>query len=307
MVEGNGIEKNISEAKRLLKLAEKAGETRATPLLAALNLNSSQGNSNSAIIKKEEASKSRAIDFGNYYALIIANNNYEYLEPLNSPLPDGKALKDILETDFGFDVKLLSNATRLQILETLNSYRGKLRKDDNFLIYYAGHGNIDEDTKEGYWQAVDARPESKGTWLANSEIINELAAIKSQHVLVVADSCFSGAMMKTRGAMFVQQKEDLAEEAFKKNRELKVRNVISSGGYEVVPDYGPDNHSIFASQFLKALRQISQPTSAFQVYSGILPGIKLNSEQSPLFGRIRNIYADPDGFFYFVKSETSYI
>ena len=107
--------------------------------------------------------------------------------------------------------------------------------------------------------------------------------------------------MKTRGAMFIQQKEDLAEEAFKKNRELRVRNVISSGGYEVVPDYGPDNHSIFASQFLKALRQISQPTSAFQVYSGILPGIKLNSEQSPLFGRIRNIYADPDGFFYFVK------
>ena len=157
---------------------------------------------------------------------------------------------------------------------------------------------MDNVTQKGYWKAVDARPESKGTWLANTEVINELKAIKAQHILLVADSCFSKTLM--RGASFNTSNESLEEEFYRKNRKLKVRNVLTSGGLEKVADFGPGGHSIFAYQFLKQLRRIEQPTSGHQIYSSIFQVIKNSAKQEPYFGTIDDMETE-EGSFYFVK------
>ena len=49
--------------------------------------------------------------------------------------------------------------------------------NDNVLIYYAGHGFMDEETQKGFWVPVDASGVDKTTFLRNSTIRDELTTI----------------------------------------------------------------------------------------------------------------------------------
>ena len=43
------------------------------------------------------------------------------------------------------------DASRSDILDAFDDYSAELRKTDNFLLYYAGHGWLDEDQEEGFY------------------------------------------------------------------------------------------------------------------------------------------------------------
>jgi len=53
---------------------------------------------------------------------------------------DARAVTKVLRDAYGFDVKLLLNATRPDLIGAMTNLRANLTKADNFLIYYAGHG-----------------------------------------------------------------------------------------------------------------------------------------------------------------------
>ena len=63
---------------------------------------------------------------------------------------------------------MLLNAERRTILGALEDLRQELGPDDRLLIYYAGHGEIDPVTEEGFWQPVDAEPGRQFTWIATT-------------------------------------------------------------------------------------------------------------------------------------------
>src|SRR5207248_3242583 len=71
--------------------------------------------------------------------------------------------------------------------------RESLKEDDNLLIYFAGHGEIDP-AKEGYWLPVDAQANAPSSWISNRAVSDILNMMSAKHVLVVADSCYSGSM-----------------------------------------------------------------------------------------------------------------
>ena len=64
-------------------------------------------------------------------------------------------------------MKLLLDADRAAILDELSNLRRRLNPDDRLLVYYAGHGQIDQVTEEGFWQPVDAEVDKERTWIAN--------------------------------------------------------------------------------------------------------------------------------------------
>ncbi|MGD9133172.1 MAG: ankyrin repeat domain-containing protein, partial [Desulfobacterales bacterium] len=128
------------------------------------------------------------IDFGNYSALIIGNNNYEHLPPLKTAQNDAKKVAETLKEKYGFKVKLILDANRSDILLALNNLRLILTRHDNLLIYYAGHGWLDKEADEGYWFPVDAEKDNTLAWIPNSSITASIRALKAKHVLIVADS-----------------------------------------------------------------------------------------------------------------------
>ena len=112
-------------------------------------------------------------------------------------MADAKAVAAMLEQDYGFTVSLLFDATEEAVIGEMNRMRRSLTPQDNLLIYYAGHGWYDEEADRGYWLPVDAAADNQSSWISNADITDMLKAMKEKHVLVVADSCFSGTL--TRG------------------------------------------------------------------------------------------------------------
>src|SRR5262249_1652147 len=133
------------------------------------------------------------------------------------------------------------------IIGALADMRRDLSWNDNLLIYYAGHGWYDQDAEQGYWLPVDASEDNQAHWISNADVTNARKALKAKHILVVADSCYSGTLARSgntpgRGRHF-------PERIVKK----KARTVLTSRGLEPVMDAGGEGHSVLARAFLTAL------------------------------------------------------
>ena len=233
------------------------------------------------------------VNLGRYYALVIGNNSYKSLPRLRTPVPDAAVVSSLLELDYGFDVELLTDASRSEIVSALNRYRARLGENDNLLVYYAGHGWFDTEAERGYWLPVDARENDPSNWISNATISDMVRAIPAKHVMLVADSCYSGTL--TRGiSMRPPGNRYLAGIAQK-----RARTVLTSGGLEPVED-GSGKHSIFAGAFIDALRQNGSVIDGQTLFTEIRRPVMLDADQTPEYGDIRRAGHD-GGDFLFVR------
>ena len=121
-----------------------------------------------------ELKKALGDNIRNYHALVIGNNDYRNLPNLKTAVNDAEVVAEVLRDQYGFKTRLLLNATRAEIIRSLSHYRKTLTRKDNLLIYYAGHGWLDEAGDAGYWLPVDATREDPANWLANSSVTTTL-------------------------------------------------------------------------------------------------------------------------------------
>jgi hypothetical protein len=241
----------------------------------------------------------------NYYALVIGNNRYENLPHLETAVADAQAVVDVLESRYGFRARPLLNATKGQMLTALNDYRKLLTEDDSLLIYYAGHGTIDRDLLRGYWQPVDASRDDDSTWIDGDEISKQIEGMKARHVLVVADSCYSGALTRGGGVELKRGTSAAAEiKRLTLLSRMPSRTVLTSGGEQPVLDAGGGGHSIFATAFLQVLRTNGQVLDGSAVYNQLFDQVrrtaaKYKVDQSPRYTALREA-GHLEGEFLFI-------
>lgn len=154
---------------------------------------------------------------GRYFALIIGINNYPHFQNLDCAINDAIAVANLLEQHYGFEVNLLKDAERKDIIIALNEYREKLSKDDKFLIYYAGHGWYDKEADAGYWLPSDADNDNEVQWISHAYVTAILRAIEARHVMIIADSCYSGKL--TRSIRVVRKSPSYYNAIAKKRQE----------------------------------------------------------------------------------------
>jgi hypothetical protein len=195
------------------------------------------------------------IDFGHYHALVIGNNDYRHLPDLKSAVNDAREVAALLEKRYGFAVTLLQDADRYTILAELNKLRERLTAEDNLLIYYAGHGELDQVNSRGHWLPVDAEPGSTANWIPTTAITDILNILKAKQVLLVVDSCYAGALTRSSMARLATGATD-AERLhwLRAVSQKRSRTVLTSGGLEPVLDAGGGEHSVFARALLEVLR-----------------------------------------------------
>lgn len=247
------------------------------------------------VAEKSPLSVPQDIKFGDYHALVIGNNDYRFLPKLQTAINDAAEVGEVLKRSYGFKVTMLTDATRSDILLALESLREHLTAQDNLLIYYAGHGWLDEDADEGYWLPIDAQRENSVNWVSNSSVTSTLKAIIAKHVLVVADSCYSGKL--ARGLHIVKRTPDYLVRISQK----RVRTVLCSGGLEPVLDSGgKGGHSVFAAQFIDALEENKDVILGSELFSKIRRPVMLSADQSPEYADIRKA-GHEGGDFLFVR------
>lgn len=305
----NHLAKDINGTTPIM-LARNAANTNIEYFLASLSIRSERPDAATtgqgkdySISRRRETAKSFAahqskIDFGSYHALVIGNDEYRHLRDLKSAKIDAVEVTRVLKNNYGFRVELLLDASRTRILLALNQLRSQLTAKDNLLIYYAGHGWLDKEGDEGYWMPVDAERQNTVNWVSNSSITTMIKAMKAKHVLIVADSCYSGKL--SRGIHVIDRSSDYLSRISQK----RARSVLSSGGLEPVLDSGgKSNHSVFASAFLDALNENKNVMDATELFSKIRRPVILNSDQTPEFSDIRKAGHDGGDFIFYRREQ----
>ena len=242
------------------------------------------------------------INYGDYYALIIGNNDYDYLPKLKTAINDANKISSILSSNYNFkEVILLENATRKEILVAMYDLRKKLSFKDNLFIYYAGHGEIDRQINEGYWQPVDALPELPTEWIDNNTITSIIGTMKAKHVLIIADSCYSGLLTRS-GNNILQNTFENREILLQRLTNKKSRLVFTSGGKEPVQDGGGGNHSIFAKSLINVLEENTKEITLTEITQKVIPYVITNSDQTPEFAPIHKSGHDGGDFIFVPKN-----
>ena len=221
---------------------------------------------------------------------------------LVTSISDAAAAAELLQSKYGFKVKLILNAKRADILGQFNRLQAELTEADKLLIYYAGHGLLDQITQTGYWLPTDAEEDNDTNWIPNDSLTRYLQRMSARHVMIVADSCYSGALVRE---VKIQPKVGAGREAWLKRLGGKrARTALVSGGLEPVADGGSEGHSVFASAFLKALRENDDVLDGQGLFRQVRQQVILNADQTPQYSNVRKA-GHEGGDFLFVPTAVS--
>ncbi|MCY3550032.1 MAG: caspase family protein [Candidatus Poribacteria bacterium] len=234
------------------------------------------------------------------YALLFAVNTYDHWPGLRYPLVDainiGQDLKDI----YGFQVELIQNPTKTDILRVLHKYAQKeYTPEDQLLIFFAGHGDFD--TNMGYLVSRDTKkPEDdslRTSYFSHSYFRDFIDRMPCKHIFLVMDTCYSGTFDE-RLAMRGEEEgvfSSLSQADVARKWTYTTRWYLTSGANEKVPD-----DSLFARALLEALRSEGGRDNILTIRE-ILTYFEELSNPKPCFGEFgRNA---PGSDFLFITTE----
>ena len=216
----------------------------------------------------------------NTYALIIANENYEFVDNVDYALHDGEVFKE-------YCIKTLGVPER-QVLYAKNATSGmmngeieklvKLANIDegaNIIVYYCGHGIPDENTNEAYLIPVDGKGANIVTCYSLNKLYTTLSATKAANITYFLDACFTGA--NREGSMLVAAR-GVAREA--KKEVLSGNTVVFAAASqdETAMAYKEKTHGMFTYFLLKKL----QDTKGDITYGELAEYIKKNVQKESI-------------------------
>ncbi|MBC7956864.1 MAG: caspase family protein, partial [Cytophagales bacterium] len=291
-----------------IDLSQGSSDTRFTATdrqgaQASLNFRAVPGNDASNALKLVN----HGLPNTRYHALIIANQSYRPWPKLNNPVNDAQDLKRMLEDRYDFKVTLLLDSTRRDMFAAFNALRARLKPEDNLLIFYAGHGDVDESNQRGYWVPVDGERENRSNWMSVVDVTDQINALGVRQVLVIADSCYSGTMART--ALPVADADLVGErhwDALRAISQLRARVALTSGGLEPVVDGGAGRNSLFASSLLDVLAAVREPIETRRLFDSLaarfsLRAMRLKVQQKPQYAPIRFAGHEAGDFIFVPK------
>lgn len=245
-----------------------------------------------------------SFDFGKFHALVIGNGSYPNYGggSLRSATADADAVAALLEQRYGYEVIKLIDAKQDEILQALSVIKSELTSSDNLLIYYAGHGELDKATGRGYWIPVDVDPYGTKR-ISTTDIADTLRSMKAKHVMVIADSCYAGALIETVMPPFSSGTERQRTEWIRFATHKLARMALTSGGLSPVLDGGGGLHSIFAAALLEELGTNQDIMEGAWLYWKIVALVsdaakQYGVEQNPTYSVIDDVeYGGGDYFF----------
>jgi hypothetical protein len=215
------------------------------------------------------------------HLIVIGIDPYSssYFANLNGAKRDAETFAGILTDKYGFDLACAlydEQATLRAIYQGLREIGKRVLPNDRVIIYFAGHGYFDDDLSVGFLAPHDSDA-SHETSLPNSYVVDVMKGIKAKHVLLIADSCYSGSLIEqARGGNSLHH-----DELEKKDS----RWIITSGALQPVGDGNKGKGSFFTQTLCEVLSENELPTlSAGEVFATVQDKMKYSSKQHPQRG-----------------------
>lgn len=191
------------------------------------------------------------------YVLIIANEEYQFLDNVNFASYDGEIFKEYCLKTLGIperQIRYCPNATYGILSDGVDWLRYALNNFDGSraIVYYCGHGIPDEKTSEAYIIPVDGKGTNIATCYSLNRLYKTLAETKAANITYFMDACFTGA--NKEGSMLVAAR-GVAREAKKETIGGKAVVFSASSGDETAMTYVEKQHGLFTYYLLKKLQE----------------------------------------------------
>jgi uncharacterized caspase-like protein len=205
---------------------------------------------------------------GKYYALLIADSHYN--DPgwrtLPNPILDAKALGEALERIYGFEKpEIVLDQTFDELYDLLLKYKDKkFAENDALLVFFAGHGDFDEDTGEGCIVTRNSKLDdrAKKEYLHYSVLRALADRIPCKHILIILDVCYGGTFNPevAKSALYDSGPDEASvEEYIYRKMQFPTREYLASTGNAYAFDGEPERHSPFTRKLLEALESYGSP------------------------------------------------
>jgi hypothetical protein len=214
-------------------------------------------------------------------ALMIGLNRYDdkRIPQLFNAQPDATAVGETLAGQLGYEIVRLDNPTKAQMVQALNTLALEVKPTDSLLLFFAGHGEMLQQTGFGYWIPRDARADDPRTWLSNSDINKVLGVARSRQIAVLSDSCYSGAF--NREAQLDAQSASRRIDDYLGRRAV---TIMTSGGDEPVSDGGKNGHSPFAWNLMQQVRGLTDWQPGLRLFTEVRTAVQRDLPQIPEYG-----------------------
>ncbi|MEL6194958.1 MAG: hypothetical protein AAFR66_23075, partial [Bacteroidota bacterium] len=241
---------------------------------------------------------------GKNYLLAIGIDSYkdESIPNLHNAVKDTRAIVSLLQEEYEFYPNQITalydqEADHDNILHALDDLAGQVQEEDSLVLYLAGHGHYRKERKLGYLIPADGTLKRLSTLILHSTIKSYLQPIQARHILIIADTCFSGGLMTTRS--LEEDSSELAErvEAFPS------RILLAAGRIEEVEDGIRGDHSPFAKSVLTYLdEKRGERFPVSDLAQHVKRTVPRNARQTPISGRMFRM-GDQDGEFVFYRKQ----
>jgi len=255
---------------------EKAGKVKTRPTIAA-----------SPGLARFQLTSDERIMGDNDLAVIIGIEGYSSLPKSDYSYDDARLVKDYVKA-LGFrerNIELITDekATLSGIAKTVEIWlRNKAKEDSRIFVYYSGHGAPDPATGEAYLVPYDGDPNYLSvTGYPLKKLYSKLGQLQVKEVIVILDSCFSGAggrSVLAKGARPLVMVTGIT--TIPPNMAV----LTATQGNQISTSAPEKGHGIFTYYFLKALKDGKR--NIREIYGYIKPLVEdeakqLNVQQRP--------------------------
>lgn len=255
------------------------------------------------------------------YALLVGINRYTNVPAnnLHYAINDITELKQQLTEHYGFpekNITLLADekATRQAIQQALGRLADshKIHEDDRVLVYFSGHGQtmkLPSGGQMGFLIPSDALIDLSdssnlepylNTCVSMRDVWDRLDACSARHVLLIADSCYSGLLATQKGL------KGLSAQALVSWQSMRARQVMTAGGQgEESEEQSQLGHGAFTYKLLEELkRRAATPGTVFltsDLYGTLVGPVKDVTEgrQTPQLAKYHE-----EGEFLFITTDS---
>ena len=235
-------------------------------------------------------------------ALVIGNNTYQSLPPLEKAVNDANAVAAELRK-VGFEVASLNNVGQKKMNQAINEFTQKVAGGGIGVFYYAGHGvQIDN---QNYLIPVDMDsprdPADVGDQAVSvPRLQDKLADAKAKYTLLVLDACRNNHLQKKAGRS-IGSTRGLAMTSSPSGQTVLYSAGANQEALDALDEKDKNPNGLFTREFLPMISKpgISAVEAIRQTRSVVKQKARaVNHDQDPAY------YDQSDGDFYFVSSPT---
>jgi len=245
----------------------------------AIDLQDKEASSNTKIVNRKSTVGASDVDINipisqtkneNAFALIIGNEDYKSYQTgllaeqnVYYAVKDAEIFKKYCEEAFGIpraNIIYITNAGVVRMTQAINQIQSVIKNsggEAEVIIYYAGHGFPDEQTRKAFLIPVDVTGSNLEMAISLEDIYKKLTEFNSKKVVVFLDACFSGGGRDV-GLLAARSVK------VKPNDELLKGNLVvftaSTAEQSSLP-YHDKQHGIFTYYLLKKLQETNGETT----------------------------------------------